>query len=57
MNREEIRSAATEIVRRSCERQGLPLKITDPVVLQKIATIIRGAFREPRRCSSPDPFR
>ncbi|HEY2054657.1 MAG TPA: hypothetical protein VGH14_12045 [Solirubrobacterales bacterium] len=37
--RESISDAAQRIVERTCTEQGLPVKVTDPVVIGKIAAI------------------
>lgn len=39
---EEIQEAARRLVKRSCAEQGVPEKITDPVVIGKIARILTG---------------
>lgn len=31
-----------EWVRRSCERQGVPVKVTDPITLKTVALLLRG---------------
>ncbi|MFI0423357.1 hypothetical protein [Spongiactinospora sp. 9N601] len=51
MPREELRAW----VRRSCEAQGVPFLISDPVVLDKVASILREADRRARNMPTTPP--
>lgn len=52
MNADELRTPLTdrerEALRESCERSGVPEKITDPVLISRVAAILRngGATRD-----------
>ena len=43
-----LRERAVAWVERSCAEQGVPVKLTDPVALAKIAAILAGGPRETR---------
>lgn len=51
MNAKELRAPLTERERaalvESCERSGVPVKVTDPVVVSRVAAILRNG--SPRR--------
>jgi hypothetical protein len=40
-----------EFVERTCREQGVPVKVTDPVVLRKVATLLRGDEPKPQKGS------
>lgn len=42
----EMREAGAELARRSRAAQGLPMKVTDPVVLKKVAAIFAYRHKE-----------
>lgn len=37
----------------SCERQGLPLRVTDPTVMTQVATLLGACTQQPRRRNRP----
>lgn len=39
---QELKEAARRIVESSCREQGLEVQITDPVVIGKVAAILKG---------------
>jgi hypothetical protein len=43
MTKAELREAARRLVESSCREQGLEVQITDPVVIGKVAAILRAA--------------
>ncbi len=46
----ELRESARRIVESSRREQGLEAQITDPVVIGKVAAILRADSNAPRRC-------
>ena len=44
---QELKEIARRMVEDSCRKQGLEVQITDPVVIGKIATILRGGSNAP----------
>ena len=36
----ELRASARDLVERTCRAQGLPVKVTDPLVLRQVATLL-----------------
>ena len=44
---EELKEVARYMVESSCREQGLEVQITDPVVIGKVATILRGGSNPP----------
>src|SRR4051812_40674852 len=40
LDREGLRTAAREWVARSCAAQGIPVKVSDPATIRKVAAII-----------------
>lgn len=43
---EEIRKAAREAAERTAREQGLPLKVTDPATIERVASLLREAEDE-----------
>jgi hypothetical protein len=43
-----LKEAARRIVESSCREQGIEVPITDPVVIGKVAAILRGSAATPR---------
>lgn len=37
----------------SCERQGVPVTVTDPAVMTKVATLLGACTQQPRRRDRP----
>lgn len=53
---EELAAAAAELVERTTRAQGLPLKISDPVALSRIATLMRSPLTSTPGTSSSLPL-
>lgn len=51
MTKAELREAARRLVESSCREQGLEVQITDPVIIGKVATILKGGSGTPLECS------
>lgn len=46
--------ATAHLVAKSCEEQGVPIKVTDPEVVQQVATLL-GVSRPPTATQTADP--
>jgi hypothetical protein len=48
LNREALAEQAREWVRRTCEEQGLPVKVTEPTVIAQVVDVLSTATADLR---------